>query len=63
MLEPLVSHVEAVCKFPPLADKQSLQRFLGLVNFYRRFLPGAAGMLKIMTNMIRGPGGKKRPLT
>jgi RNase H-like domain found in reverse transcriptase/Reverse transcriptase (RNA-dependent DNA polymerase)/Integrase zinc binding domain len=61
--EPLVSHVEAVREFPPPADKQSLQRFLGLVNFFRRFLPGAAGMLKLLTNALRGPGGKKPPLT
>jgi hypothetical protein len=59
---PLVSHVKAVQEFPPPEDKQSLQRFLGLVNFYRRFLPGAAGVLKPLTDALRGPGGKRRRL-
>jgi putative transposase len=52
---PLVSHVAAVRDFPPPEDKQGLQRFLGLVNFYRRFLPGVAGVLKLLTDALRGP--------
>jgi cleavage and polyadenylation specificity factor subunit 1 len=62
-VEPLVSHVAAVKEFPKPADKQSLQWFLGLVNFYRRFLPGAAGMLKPLTDTLKGPGGKRKPIT
>jgi hypothetical protein len=61
-IEPLTSHVAAVSEFMPPQDKQGMQRFLGLVNFYRRFLPGAAGVLKPLTDALRGPGGKKRPL-
>jgi RNase H-like domain found in reverse transcriptase/Reverse transcriptase (RNA-dependent DNA polymerase) len=60
-IEPLTSHVAAVHKFAPPQDKQGMQRFLGLVNFYRRFLPGAAGVLKPLTDALRCPGGKKRP--
>jgi Reverse transcriptase (RNA-dependent DNA polymerase) len=48
--EPLNVHVEAVKNFPRPADKQDLQRFLGLVNFYRRFLPRAAAVLKPLTD-------------
>jgi hypothetical protein len=58
-VEPLASHVEAIRDFQPPEDKQGLQIFLGLVNFYRRFLPGAASVLKPLIDVLRGPGGKK----
>jgi cleavage and polyadenylation specificity factor subunit 1 len=38
--KPLSSYVEAVEKRPPPTTVKELQVFLGLVNFYRRFLPG-----------------------
>jgi cleavage and polyadenylation specificity factor subunit 1 len=31
-----------------------LQTYLGMINFYRRFLPGAAGVLKPLTDALRG---------
>jgi RNase H-like domain found in reverse transcriptase/Reverse transcriptase (RNA-dependent DNA polymerase) len=62
-IEPLNVHVEAVKNFPRPADKQDLQQFLGLLNFYWRFLPRAAAVLKPLTDALGGPGGKKRLLT
>jgi len=38
-LVPLPKHVAALQEFPPPTDIKQLQQFLGLVNFYRRFLP------------------------
>ena len=35
-IHPLPGHVEAVVQFPRLSTHLDLQRFLGLVNFYRR---------------------------
>jgi hypothetical protein len=32
------------------------------VNFYRRFLPGAAAVLRPLTDALQGPGGKKKLL-
>jgi Reverse transcriptase (RNA-dependent DNA polymerase)/RNase H-like domain found in reverse transcriptase len=61
-IQPLTDHVEAVRVFPRPSDKQGLQRFLGTVNFYRRFLPGAAAVLRPLTEASKGPGGKKQPL-
>jgi hypothetical protein len=58
-VEPLSSHVEAIRDFQPPVNKQGLQRFLGLVNFYHWFLLGAAGVLKPLTDVPQGPGGKK----
>jgi hypothetical protein len=39
---PIARHVEAVQNFPRPQDKKQLQSFLGLVNFYGRFIPAAA---------------------
>jgi Reverse transcriptase (RNA-dependent DNA polymerase)/RNase H-like domain found in reverse transcriptase len=61
-VEPLEDHVAAIRDFRPPADRQQLQRFLGMVNFYRRFLPGAAGVLQPLTDALKGPGGKNRKL-
>ena len=53
-VEPLSSHVDAfTCSPPPLMPKE-LQRFLGMVNFYRRFLPAAPHTLCPLTEALRG---------
>ena len=36
--QPLVSHTEAITAMPAPKDKQGVQRFLGLLNHYRKFL-------------------------
>jgi len=51
---PLPRHVEAVRDFPPPTDVKGLQRFLGLVNFYRRFLPAIAKTLRPLTDLLKG---------
>jgi hypothetical protein len=58
----LDNRVPTVQDFSPPQDKVQLQRFLGMVNFYRRFLPGAAGVLQPLTDALQGPGGKHRKL-
>ena len=55
-IRPLPGHVKAVVQFSRLSTWPDLQRFLGLVNFYRRFLRGAAGFLLPLTNALQGPG-------
>ncbi len=52
--KPLSSYVEAVDKRPPPTTIKELQNFLGLVNFYRRFLPGVAVTLRPLTDALRG---------
>jgi hypothetical protein len=51
---PLPRHVEAISSFPRPYDLRQLQRFLGLINFYRPFLPAIAGVLKPLTDLLRG---------
>jgi len=52
--EPLRSHVQAVLAHPEPTTISELQAFLGTVNFYRRFLPAAARILRPLTDMLIG---------
>ncbi|BHF81061.1 hypothetical protein SprV_0702419000 [Sparganum proliferum] len=56
-LRPLSSKVEAIRDFPLPTSKRQLQRFLGMVNFYRRFLSNCADLMLPLTNMLSGPKG------
>jgi cleavage and polyadenylation specificity factor subunit 1 len=51
---PLRNNVQVILDFPKPTDCKSLQRFLGMINFYRRFLPGAAGTLRPLTAALSG---------
>jgi hypothetical protein len=52
------SHVQAVLAHPEPTNISELQAFLGTVNFYRRFLPAAAKILKSLNDLlIGGPKG------
>jgi hypothetical protein len=53
-ITPLPKHVAAVQDCPPPADIKQLQRFLGLINFYRRFLPAVARTLQPLTDLLKG---------
>nr|VZI36105.1 unnamed protein product [Spirometra erinaceieuropaei] len=56
-IRPLPSKVAAIRYFPTPTSKRQLQRFLGMVNFYRRFLPNCADLMLPLTNMLSGPKG------
>jgi len=51
---PLRRHVDALLLQPRPQDVRGLQRFLGMINFYRRFLPGVAGTLRPLTDALKG---------
>ncbi len=53
-IKPLPCHVTAIQEFPQPTDIKQLQQFLGLVNFYRRFLPSVAKTLKPLTDLLQG---------
>lgn len=44
-LSPLPDRVEAICSFPQPSSVKQLQRFLGMINFYRRFIRDIAQLL------------------
>ena len=51
---PLQDKVEAVQQFKRPRSVKALQRFLGMVNFYERFLPGIAGVMRPLTDALAG---------
>ena len=54
---PLTKHFAAITSFSPLpSDKSALQRFSGMINFYRKFLCGAACVLAPLMDAFKGPG-------
>jgi hypothetical protein len=42
---------------PPPQDIKLLKLFLGMINFYCRFLPNCGQVLKPLTNLLMGGGG------
>ena len=57
-VRPLQAKVEAIIEFPQPKTRSQLQSFLGMLNFYRRFIRGAAAILKLLTDSTKGGGGK-----
>jgi hypothetical protein len=53
-VRPLQRHVQAISDFPPPQDVKQLQQYLGMVNFYRCFLPGIARTLQPLTDALKG---------
>lgn len=51
---PLPSKVEAIVQFPRPLTVKSLQEFLGMVNFYHRFIPRAAQLMGPLHDALKG---------
>ncbi len=51
---PLRDNVQVIWDFPKPTDCKAMERFLGMINFYRRFLPGVAGTLRPLTAALSG---------
>ncbi|BHF60636.1 hypothetical protein SprV_0100360100 [Sparganum proliferum] len=56
-LRPQSSKVEGIRDLPPPTSKRQLQQFIGMINFYRRFLPNCADLMMPLTKMLSGPKG------
>ena len=61
-IRPLGAHVEAIAAPPKSGTKSQMMSFLGMLNFYRRYLKGAASILKLLTDATRGADGKHSKL-
>ena len=59
----LPAKVEATTKYPRPTMCSQLLSFLGMINFYRRFIMGVPSNLKPMTDTTKGGGPKHRKLT
>ncbi len=51
---PTADHAAKIKNCPPPQDVKQLQCFLGMVNFYRCFLPKCAQILKPLTDLLKG---------
>ena len=61
-IRPLEEKVDAVRHFPRPTSQRKLRQFLGLVNFYHRFIPGCARILQPLHNMLTGSSKSDRCL-
>ena len=50
-IKTLSRNTTKLSSFSTPTDKSSLKQFLGLLNYYRRFLPGLATLVKPLTNL------------
>ena len=53
-VRPLPDRITALMEFPPPKDAKGLRRFLGMINFYRRFLPKAAAYQASLNSALHG---------
>ncbi|CAH8465108.1 unnamed protein product [Dicrocoelium dendriticum] len=53
-IEPLSQKVTAIKDFPEPTSFKQLKRFLGIVNYYRRFIPCCARIMQPLTDLLRG---------
>ena len=60
---PLPSKVEAITSMPRPNTKVELQRFLGCVNFFHRFLPGVAEVLAPLHSLTASAPSPKSALS
>ena len=51
-IHPLEDKVQVIRDFPQPTSQRKLREFLGLVNFYRRFLPDCARVLQPLTQLL-----------
>lgn len=58
-VRPLQSKVQAVLDFKLPSTIGNLRKFLGLINFYRRFLPHAADDQAFLSEFLKGSSGKR----
>ena len=56
-VQPLPDRVAAIRQFPLPETQRQLGQFLGMITFYHRFIPSAAGLLTPLTSLLKG---KKR---
>ena len=52
-ITPVPEKVTVIQNFPQPTSLRQLRRFLGLVNYYRRFIPGCSRILTPLTNMLQ----------
>ena len=62
-IKPLGERVDAFAKFPEPGTIKQLRGFLGMINFYCRFIPNAAKTLQPLNNFLKGSKKGNAPIT
>ena len=62
-IQPLQERVRAIQEFPIPPSIRKLREFLGLVNFYHRFIPNCASILEPLNGLLATPQGCDRKLS
>ena len=63
-IAPVACKVDAINSFSTPQNAQSLRRFLGMVNFYRKFIPQCAKILTPLNSLLQGiPAGRNANLS
>ena len=53
-IHPLSTKIKAIQEFPQPQSLRRLRQFLGLINFYRRFIPHCARLVQPLTDLLAG---------
>ncbi len=53
-IAPLPGRVDAIATRPRPTNVKELQNFLGVINFYRKFVPGAVSILHTLVDALKG---------
>jgi cleavage and polyadenylation specificity factor subunit 1 len=61
-IRPLAEKVQVIQEFPQPTTQCELRRFLGLLNFYHRFIPGCAAILHPLNALLSPPSKKDAPV-
>ena len=61
-IKPLESKVQVIRDFPIPTTQRKLREFLGLVNFYHRFVPNCAAILVPLNSMLSSAQHSQAPL-
>lgn len=62
-IKPVDSKVEAIKQYPIPKNVRELRRFLGMINFYRRFLRDAAKSQALLHDLLTGTVKGSHPVT
>lgn len=51
---PIDAKINVIMQIPPPVTKKELRSFLGVVGFYRRFVPRFSETASLLTDLLRG---------
>jgi hypothetical protein len=62
-IKPTPEKTQVINDFPKPLTIRQLRRYLGMINFYRRFIPAAAKQLAPLNDLLKGSKNGKAVVT